>query len=455
MNRVGRNDPCPCGSGKKYKRCCSGKVHVHATSANLFTSAERVSAIKKLRAFADREEFNGDRAIGQSIFWGGLVEGIDPDQYDRVLMLPQCEIMFNSWLLFDLDIEDGNTIGDLFLSRPGVLLSTGERAYIERAKDTFVGLYEVEDLRRGEGLSLVDLWSGARYWVRERLATHSLHKWDLIAARLMQVPDGHWVVEAGLFQYMPRHREELLKEIRTKYNHFQRLFPGAPSYAVFKRVAPFLAHLWLDLVALAPPPTVITSERDPVMFTKLRFDVIEPERLYTLLRGCSDLRETEPKTFTWWEQTDDGWRSLGTIRIDQEHLVGETNSRQRAERLRALLESVAGTAIRYRATALQDLHQALSAFSQRPYPKRESFIPPELERQVLTEYKERHYRTWPDHPLPALGGRTPRQAARLKTWRSRVISVLKDMENSEARIAEQGGPTYDFSWIWKELQLEP
>jgi len=24
--RVGRNDPCPCGSGKKYKRCCLNKV---------------------------------------------------------------------------------------------------------------------------------------------------------------------------------------------------------------------------------------------------------------------------------------------------------------------------------------------------------------------------------------------------------------------------------------------
>lgn len=22
---IGRNDPCPCGSGKKYKRCCLGK----------------------------------------------------------------------------------------------------------------------------------------------------------------------------------------------------------------------------------------------------------------------------------------------------------------------------------------------------------------------------------------------------------------------------------------------
>ena len=23
--QVGRNDPCPCGSGKKYKKCCGGK----------------------------------------------------------------------------------------------------------------------------------------------------------------------------------------------------------------------------------------------------------------------------------------------------------------------------------------------------------------------------------------------------------------------------------------------
>jgi hypothetical protein len=22
--KAGRNDPCPCGSGKKYKRCCEG-----------------------------------------------------------------------------------------------------------------------------------------------------------------------------------------------------------------------------------------------------------------------------------------------------------------------------------------------------------------------------------------------------------------------------------------------
>ena len=25
-NKIGRNDKCPCGSGKKYKKCCGGNV---------------------------------------------------------------------------------------------------------------------------------------------------------------------------------------------------------------------------------------------------------------------------------------------------------------------------------------------------------------------------------------------------------------------------------------------
>lgn len=29
--KVGRNDPCPCGSGKKFKKCCIGKNQLHNT----------------------------------------------------------------------------------------------------------------------------------------------------------------------------------------------------------------------------------------------------------------------------------------------------------------------------------------------------------------------------------------------------------------------------------------
>jgi uncharacterized protein len=27
--KVGRNDPCPCGSGKKFKKCCGAAEKVH------------------------------------------------------------------------------------------------------------------------------------------------------------------------------------------------------------------------------------------------------------------------------------------------------------------------------------------------------------------------------------------------------------------------------------------
>ena len=26
-SKIGRNEPCPCGSGKKYKKCCGGIYH--------------------------------------------------------------------------------------------------------------------------------------------------------------------------------------------------------------------------------------------------------------------------------------------------------------------------------------------------------------------------------------------------------------------------------------------
>ena len=40
---VGRNDPCPCGSGKKYKKCCFAKDEAQR-SAELAARAEAARA---------------------------------------------------------------------------------------------------------------------------------------------------------------------------------------------------------------------------------------------------------------------------------------------------------------------------------------------------------------------------------------------------------------------------
>jgi len=48
---IGRNDPCPCGSGKKYKKCCGSPITAKHTFEVVKSSsgslAERISDITK------------------------------------------------------------------------------------------------------------------------------------------------------------------------------------------------------------------------------------------------------------------------------------------------------------------------------------------------------------------------------------------------------------------------
>jgi len=37
--RISRNDPCPCGSGKKYKKCCLNKAHSSGPTQQMYTDA--------------------------------------------------------------------------------------------------------------------------------------------------------------------------------------------------------------------------------------------------------------------------------------------------------------------------------------------------------------------------------------------------------------------------------
>jgi hypothetical protein len=38
--KIGRNEPCPCGSGEKYKRCCEGKKGTASWWRRLFRTED-------------------------------------------------------------------------------------------------------------------------------------------------------------------------------------------------------------------------------------------------------------------------------------------------------------------------------------------------------------------------------------------------------------------------------
>jgi hypothetical protein len=81
-------------------------------------------------------------------------------------------------------------------------------------------------------------------------------------------------------------------------------------------------------------------------------------------------------------------------------------------------------------------------------------IAPEVEAQAVRAFYEKHYREWLDIPVPALGDRTPRHAARLKTVRPMLIELLKSIERQGEQALPDGSPAYDATWMWQELGLE-
>ncbi|MEW6519050.1 MAG: SEC-C metal-binding domain-containing protein [Thermodesulfobacteriota bacterium] len=54
--KIGRNDPCPCGSGVKYKKCCQGKVTFKPAEGQAAPQVTLKSEIEKLQEVALKKE---------------------------------------------------------------------------------------------------------------------------------------------------------------------------------------------------------------------------------------------------------------------------------------------------------------------------------------------------------------------------------------------------------------
>ena len=449
---AGRNDPCPCGSGRKYKRCCQQSLTI---TPQAYTRAERTDAFSKLLRFARRPEFADDRALAEQEFWSDCREQMAPQLANEIGADQQLLGAFLTWLGFDFALIEGPdlTLAHRFLRTRAADLSTGERLWIERMSDSTLRLFEIADVRLDQGLSLTDLASGERLDVTERSATHQLSRWDVLAVRVIEGPGGTLELEGYPYQFPRQAAASVRAEIVRNRKAASRRGGPWSDLAFAKSLGAELHHRWLDLVANPPIPRVVTSEGDEMVFTTVVFEVTDEARVDAALAHHPDL-DSDGDGIAWVERTEGMPRILGSVTRKPGRLVLNTQSSERAVRGRALLEAELGTAVRYRLTTSQGLEQALAEAEDRgPTRRREAEIPAEVEQQIVGEFLERHYRGWVDEPIPALGGRTPRHAARLKTIRPRVIELLKDLENGMTRERAAGRPAIDLHWLWAELEL--
>ena len=427
-----------------------------AGAMDFYTPGEREAVISRLTRLLDSPEFELHRHVAAEVFWGGLVEDLSAEQADWLERSQQAEVNFVSWMLYDLPDGDGvgPTVAEVLSIREGARMTKGERAYLDRAIASHVRLYEVEAVDRGVGFTLKDLWTGETVRVRERAATESIMKWDLMAARIVEDGDGAWVIDGSIFTYPPRAKSEILRALRALHRTFRKKFSGADEAMFFKGIVMFFNQWWLDWTVFPPLPKVVTAEGDEMMFTAVRFDVRDVADLIAALDHAPEFERNRDRSYRWIENlTDDGVRSLGTITIDGLRLVLETTSKPRGRRGRKAIERAAGDAVSYRSVGYQTMAEALVA-RPRTEPPLSSGLPPAEEARLMKTFLDDHYRKWLDTPIPALSHRTPRHAVRLKTGRPKVIDLLKELENSQVRNAQQGEPVYDVGWLWRELGLE-
>jgi hypothetical protein len=151
--------------------------------------------------------------------------------------------------------------------------------------------------------------------------------------------------------------------------------------------------------------------------------------------------------------------TLATFKIDGTTLTVEVNSAKRAKAVRTEVLKRLGDHATLMADERLSIDETLMAAAkpetadERAARKRNEQLQALPEMQALiAKMNADHYATWPDVPLPALKGKTPRAAMRTADGRERVEALIADIERrqDEGRLKM---PHYDFNQLRVALGL--
>ena len=453
MAKIGRNDPCPCGSGKKFKRCCLGK----GLSTSGFRQEERWSAHEKMEQFL-RSQLEEEEEEAYDIFYGKW-----DDSFDDLAKkwLDQSYPVYDMWLYVDHRFWDEVYLVDLLLEE-NPSLSPGERLYLERLRNTALRLYEVVDLSPGESVTLRDVINGQRTTVRELIGSRTMQKYALIAARIIAFgASGKPEMEMGLLHIPDMIRNAVVSQLTSHHKEYRRKHPQANETDFFKEMAPFLHEAWLSSILKPSIPHMTNTDGEDIVETSVRFAVDEPAELEAALDGAKAIERTGEDESSWiWSGKNKKGKPVvwGDLRLKGQTLILECNSAQRGERGRKMIEALAAGAIRYRTTVHENLEKKLreairSGVVADPSPASldEKTLPRDVQETLVLDAMGRHYRHWFDEKIPALDNHTPREAAADAALHPKLFDLLHGLEGDYQKALKDSQPAYDPSWMWEEL----
>ncbi|MDX1440631.1 MAG: hypothetical protein R3284_12085 [Rubricoccaceae bacterium] len=418
-----------------------------------------------------------------------LADEIGLDLYDRVFTC-----IIDDFLTCKFEPDGQNIIED-YVKRRGWRESVPAKRYLQAHKKSVMSLYEVTETRPGKCLFVRDLLrAGDPICVYDRNASESAARWDRLAARVLHV-NGKDYFAPGILLF-PMDGSELfleelgrnLKKARKKLGRLVEATKAEQSElgklvddAFLSEAAPLFTNFWLHTTladAQRPLPKLFNSDGEELEFCEVQFPVsaMNSKEIKQRLRSVKGLSPADDRSVNWqwlaeeadtrltpalpetglaWGTVDEeGRKILGSIELRDRSLVLSTNSRERAERGGGLLQTALGDLVGTSLTSVQTVERLMEEDRPAARPDPEPELPLGLEDQIFAEYSDRHYQQTLSQKIPALGDRTPRQAARSKTGRVKLVNWLKYLENADTRRARhQEQSPYDFSWMWEELGI--
>jgi hypothetical protein len=356
---------------------------------------------------------------------------------------------------------DGRTVLERYLEERHRRLSPAERACLEAQSAAWLSVWEVTDVEPGERVTLRDLLSGEERAVRERTASRSMARRDAVLARVVDAEGVSLICGMHPRPLSPIAAADVVRRARAK---LRRKGPVPPERLRDEGFGRYLIGRWQKTVAelearRGMPKALRNTDGDPFLLTTDHFEIAPGTKpaVQEALAGIPGVEPPEPgEAAPEWvflrpgNRTHESWDNtvVGRARITGDLLHAETNSRERADALREKIEAACGEHVRHRAREHGD---PLSDAAPRGRTRAPGPPPPDAE-QLLLEFKQRHYAGWLDEPIPALRGKTPRQAVRTADGRAAVDVLLKQIENTEQRAAQ--GASFDVSGLRRELGLD-
>lgn len=371
--------------------------------------------------------------------------------------------------------EDGNIV-DLYLKRRGWKETALNREYFTALRDAPVSLYEVSDVQPGASMVLRDLLTDAEpVTVREKSATRTLKQWDRIAVRVVAERDHH-IISGALLPYRAESVDFLFTGLRDALKLKKRDAPRL-SREQLLGCAPIFTAAWLFIEidrALAPAQMQFTnSDGDDALFHDLRFPFASGVTQKAVAERLDRVRAFLPEGPKFWnwltarkrrggkasggimlDTQMEGATVLGTLELTGKALLVNVNSAERAAKVEALVTDACCELLKRPLTTIRTVEQMRSEHrNDRPREGADE-IPPEIAHQLMRDHLDKYYRETLEAPIPALGGKSPRQAVRTAAGRDKVIGWLKMLENRSAGHGEGPIADYDFGWMWVELGLQ-